>query len=197
MPKVSKQTATLIDDFGVAEDRHEDLDGYTVNFVSIRQTHNLAPSAQGAAGRQLLLPALGIRHQGPDHGALRRPRGDHRGGRRVLSATGACPRSRGGHRDRPVQPGPRAGRGPTGHEAGDAGMKESRGRTSASVDVRPMRSSTSSQPWVASPTRTPKSTPGESDDSEQTEGVVVLQGRSQPRHVRQDFVSAPDHGDHP
>jgi hypothetical protein len=43
MPKVSKQSAAIVDDFGVSEDRHEDLDGYTVNFVSIRQTYDLAP----------------------------------------------------------------------------------------------------------------------------------------------------------
>jgi hypothetical protein len=43
MPKVSKQTAAIVDDFGVSEDRHEDLDGYTVNFVTIRETYDLAP----------------------------------------------------------------------------------------------------------------------------------------------------------
>jgi hypothetical protein len=43
MPTLSKQSASLVDDFGVAEDRHGDLDGYTVNFVTIRETHDLAP----------------------------------------------------------------------------------------------------------------------------------------------------------
>ena len=43
MPKVSKQSATQVDDFGVAEDRHEELDGYSVNFVDIRQDHDLGP----------------------------------------------------------------------------------------------------------------------------------------------------------
>ena len=42
MPKLSKQTASTVQDFGVAEDRSEDLDGYTVNFVSIRQDIDLA-----------------------------------------------------------------------------------------------------------------------------------------------------------
>src|SRR5215472_7257983 len=50
MPKVSKQTAAVVDDFGVVEDRHEDLDGYTVNFVSIRQTHDLAPMLKALPG---------------------------------------------------------------------------------------------------------------------------------------------------
>lgn len=37
MPNVSKQSAAHVDDHGVVEDRHEDIDGYTVNFVSFRQ----------------------------------------------------------------------------------------------------------------------------------------------------------------
>src|SRR3974377_1902412 len=43
MPKISKESAALVDDFGFVEDRHEDLEGYTVNFVSIREDHDLAP----------------------------------------------------------------------------------------------------------------------------------------------------------
>jgi hypothetical protein len=43
MPKVSRGTATVVDDYGVVEDRHEELDGYSVNFVLIRQSHDLAP----------------------------------------------------------------------------------------------------------------------------------------------------------
>ena len=59
MPRVSKQTATLIDDFGVAEDRHEDLDGYTVNFVSIRESHDLAPMLKALAGGNCSCPHWG------------------------------------------------------------------------------------------------------------------------------------------
>jgi hypothetical protein len=36
MPKVSKESVTEVRDYGVAEDRTGNLDGYTVNFVSIR-----------------------------------------------------------------------------------------------------------------------------------------------------------------
>ena len=43
MPKASKESVTEVKDFGVAEDRTGDLDGYTVNFVSIRQDLDLAP----------------------------------------------------------------------------------------------------------------------------------------------------------
>ena len=37
MPKVSKESASKVSDFGVAEDRTEEFEGYTVNFVSIHQ----------------------------------------------------------------------------------------------------------------------------------------------------------------
>ena len=40
MPKTSRDNVSLVRDFGVAEDRSEDLGGYTVNFVSIRQDHD-------------------------------------------------------------------------------------------------------------------------------------------------------------
>ena len=43
MPKVSKDDASTVKDFGVAEDRSEDLDDYTVSFVTIKETHDLAP----------------------------------------------------------------------------------------------------------------------------------------------------------
>jgi len=34
MPKVSRGSAAHVDQHGPVEDRHEDIDGYTVNFVS-------------------------------------------------------------------------------------------------------------------------------------------------------------------
>ena len=43
MAKASKQSVTEVEDFGVAVDRAGHLDGYTVNFVEIRETHDLAP----------------------------------------------------------------------------------------------------------------------------------------------------------
>ena len=59
MPKVSKQTATLVDDYGVAEDRHEELDGYSVNFVSIREGHDLAPMLKALPGGKCPCPHWG------------------------------------------------------------------------------------------------------------------------------------------
>jgi hypothetical protein len=59
MPKVSKNSATDVKDFGVAEDRSADLDGYTVNFVSIRETHDLAPMLKGLPGGNCACPHWG------------------------------------------------------------------------------------------------------------------------------------------
>jgi hypothetical protein len=47
MPKVSRDSAAHVDDFGPAEDRHEDLAGYTTSFTTIRQGADLAPMLKG------------------------------------------------------------------------------------------------------------------------------------------------------
>ena len=59
MPKLSKQSASLVDDFGVAEDRHGDLDGYTVNFITIRESHDLAPMLAALPGGTCRCPHWG------------------------------------------------------------------------------------------------------------------------------------------
>jgi mannose-6-phosphate isomerase-like protein (cupin superfamily) len=64
MPKVSVKTASLVDDFGVAEDRHEDLDGYTVNFVTIRHDHDLAPMLKALPGGNCSCPHWGYVFKG-------------------------------------------------------------------------------------------------------------------------------------
>jgi Cupin domain len=43
MPKVSQDSAAHMEDHGVAKDWHEDIAGYTVNFVEIREDMDLAP----------------------------------------------------------------------------------------------------------------------------------------------------------
>jgi Cupin domain len=60
MPKVSKQNASHVDDFGVAEDHHEDLDGYTVNFVTIRQDYDLGPMLEALPGGSCSCPHWGF-----------------------------------------------------------------------------------------------------------------------------------------
>jgi len=60
MPKVSKESATDIRDFGLAEDRTEEFGGYTVNFVTIRQDHDLAPFLKGLPGDRCQCPHWGV-----------------------------------------------------------------------------------------------------------------------------------------
>ncbi len=59
MPRISKDSVSLVRDFGVAEDRSEDLGGYTVNFVSIRADHDLAALLAGLPGGQCPCPHWG------------------------------------------------------------------------------------------------------------------------------------------
>jgi hypothetical protein len=47
MPKVSKESAAQVEDHGLVEDRHEDIDGYTVNFLSFRQSADATPLLKG------------------------------------------------------------------------------------------------------------------------------------------------------
>lgn len=51
-------------DFGVAEDRSADLDGYTVNFVTIKQTHDMAPLLKGLPGGNCACPHWGYVFKG-------------------------------------------------------------------------------------------------------------------------------------
>jgi mannose-6-phosphate isomerase-like protein (cupin superfamily) len=59
MPKASKESVTEVRDYGVAEDRTGDMDGYMVNFVSIRQDHDLAPMLSGLPGGRCPCPHWG------------------------------------------------------------------------------------------------------------------------------------------
>jgi mannose-6-phosphate isomerase-like protein (cupin superfamily) len=59
MPKVSKTTASRVQDFGVAEDRAEDLDGYTIGFTTIREGHDLAPMLASLPNGQCHCPHWG------------------------------------------------------------------------------------------------------------------------------------------
>lgn len=47
MPNVSKESAAQVEQHGPVEDRHEDLDGYTVNFVSFREDIDATPLLRG------------------------------------------------------------------------------------------------------------------------------------------------------
>jgi hypothetical protein len=47
MPKVSKQSAAHVDRFGPVEDHHEDVHGYTINFVSFSEDIDATPMMKG------------------------------------------------------------------------------------------------------------------------------------------------------
>lgn len=63
MPKTSRETAK-VDDYGMAEDRHEDLEGYTVNFVSIRQDVDITPMFKGLPDDRCQCPHWGYVFEG-------------------------------------------------------------------------------------------------------------------------------------
>jgi hypothetical protein len=64
MGRVSKESAAQVDDMGPAEDRHEDLEGYTVDFVSIKQDADLAPMLKGLPGDRCPCPHWGYVFKG-------------------------------------------------------------------------------------------------------------------------------------
>jgi hypothetical protein len=64
MPKVSKDSTDKVADFGVAEDRSSDLEGYTINFVSIREGHDLAPMLASLPGGKCSCPHWGYLFKG-------------------------------------------------------------------------------------------------------------------------------------
>jgi len=64
MSKVSKATASKVNDMGVAEDRTEEFDGYTVNFVTLRQDADLAPMLKGLPDDRCQCPHWGYVFKG-------------------------------------------------------------------------------------------------------------------------------------
>src|ERR1700674_187654 len=59
MPKVSRDSAEHVDDHGVVEDRHEDIDGYTVSFVTFRQDIDATPLLKGLPDDRCQCPHWG------------------------------------------------------------------------------------------------------------------------------------------
>jgi hypothetical protein len=59
MPGVSKESAAHIEDHGVVEDRHEDVNGYTINFVSFRQDIDGTPLLKGQPDDRCQCPHWG------------------------------------------------------------------------------------------------------------------------------------------
>ena len=59
MPKVSKESAAHVEDHGIVEDRHEDVDGYTLSFVEFRQDIDATPLLKGAPDDRCQCPHWG------------------------------------------------------------------------------------------------------------------------------------------
>jgi hypothetical protein len=64
MPRASKESAAEVEDLGVAVDRTAHLGGYTVNFVTIRETHDLAPILANLSAGTCTCPHWGYVIQG-------------------------------------------------------------------------------------------------------------------------------------
>jgi mannose-6-phosphate isomerase-like protein (cupin superfamily) len=64
MPKVSKETTEKLVDVPPAEDRSSVLDGYSTNFVTIRQSHDLAPMLESLPGGNCSCPHWGYIFKG-------------------------------------------------------------------------------------------------------------------------------------
>lgn len=59
MPAISKTSAPNVQELGPGVDRSGQFDGYTVNIVSISQTHSLAPLLKGLPGDMCQCPHWG------------------------------------------------------------------------------------------------------------------------------------------
>ena len=59
MPKVSMQSAAHVEDHGIVVDRREDLDGYTVNFVTFREDVDATPLLKGLPDDRCQCPHWG------------------------------------------------------------------------------------------------------------------------------------------
>ena len=64
MAKAAKETTPTTMDFEVAEDRSCELEGYTVNFVTIRRDHDLAPMLAVLPGGVCRCPHWGVVSKG-------------------------------------------------------------------------------------------------------------------------------------
>jgi hypothetical protein len=73
MAKASSASADKVADYGVAIDRSSELGGYTVNFVTITQSHDLGPMLASLPGGNCSCPHWGYVLKGrmivryPDH----------------------------------------------------------------------------------------------------------------------------------
>ena len=59
MPKVSRERAEHVEDHGLVEERHEDVEGYTIQFLTFRGDADGTPLLKGMPGDQCSCPHWG------------------------------------------------------------------------------------------------------------------------------------------
>jgi quercetin dioxygenase-like cupin family protein len=64
MPKVSRESAASVENHGPVEDRHEEIDDYTVNFLTMNQTIDATPLLRGLPGDLCSSPHWGYVFKG-------------------------------------------------------------------------------------------------------------------------------------
>ena len=125
MPKVSKGSASQVEQMGpMGEDRHEDLSGYTVDFMSFTQRGDLAPLLKGLEGDACQCPHWGIVVKGRLTFTYADGQDVVEAGRGLLRARRTHPCRGAGHRDDRVQP----QRGSPRHHGGRHEERPSAGR---------------------------------------------------------------------
>jgi mannose-6-phosphate isomerase-like protein (cupin superfamily) len=65
MPKVSRESAAVVEDHaGIVEDRHEDVEGYSINFFTFRADADATPLLKGLPGDRCSSPHWGYVFKG-------------------------------------------------------------------------------------------------------------------------------------
>ena len=64
MPKVSRESAAQVEDHGPVQDRHEDINGYTINFVSFGEEIDATPLLAGLPDDRCSCPHWGYVFKG-------------------------------------------------------------------------------------------------------------------------------------
>jgi mannose-6-phosphate isomerase-like protein (cupin superfamily) len=64
MPKVSRESAEHVEDHGIVEDRHEDIEGYAINFLTFRGDADGTPLLKGLPGDKCISPHWGYVFKG-------------------------------------------------------------------------------------------------------------------------------------
>jgi len=96
MPRVSSEKAGHVDDFGIAEDRHDELGAYTVDFTTIREDMDLTPLLKGLPDDLCQCPHWGLVLKGRLHVHYADSEEDIEAGEAFYMPPGHAPRAEAG-----------------------------------------------------------------------------------------------------